>query len=203
MSTYFLSDFLHKVQPVRLTAGLFYGEGYSEGQGVGEVGEIFWRGPGFLFMVEQLGCKNCCLWKNGLDGRHGHICEEVNETKYLWYDFFPLVFILFFLLCLNYEVPRFAYYGIMWEYCEGTPCSYPLSKSSVAASRLNSVGLCEVLEWITCRLSPRQWDTSPVKGIGVSDTGCYFMPLGATWGLDLGGRSWGHSSSEDFPDLPG
>ena len=45
-------------------------------------------------MVEQLGWENRCFWKNGLGGRHGHRCEEGNEAEYLWYVFFPLVFIL-------------------------------------------------------------------------------------------------------------
>ena len=69
MSTYFFYHCLHKVQPVRLTDGLFESEGirsclYVGGQGVSEVGDIFWIGPGSLFMVEQTGCKTCYLWKN-------------------------------------------------------------------------------------------------------------------------------------------
>ena len=99
MSTYLLSHCLHKFQTFRLTYGIFEGEGiiscfYDRGQGVGEVVEIFWRGLISIFMVDKLGCKNCCLWKNVIGGRHGHICKEVNEAKYLWYAFFPLVFVL-------------------------------------------------------------------------------------------------------------
>ena len=60
MSTYFLSNCLHKVQPARFTGGLFDGEGiiscrYAGGQRVGEVGDIVWRGIGSLFMVHHLG----------------------------------------------------------------------------------------------------------------------------------------------------
>ena len=45
MKTYLLSHFPHKFQPVRLTGGLFEGEGiisclYAGCQGVGEFGEI-------------------------------------------------------------------------------------------------------------------------------------------------------------------
>ena len=45
-----------------LTSGLFEGECIISclcdgGQGVGEVGEIIWRGFSSLFVVDQLGCK--------------------------------------------------------------------------------------------------------------------------------------------------
>ena len=40
-------------------------------------------------MVEQGGFKTRCFWKNGLGGRHGDRCEDRNDSKYLWYDFFP------------------------------------------------------------------------------------------------------------------
>ena len=90
MSTYFFPHFLHKVQPLRFTGSLFEVEGiisclYVGGQGVGEVGDIFWRRLGSLFIVEQLVCKNSCLWKYGLGGRHGHIRKDGNDAKYLWY----------------------------------------------------------------------------------------------------------------------
>ena len=60
MSTYFLSQCLHKVHPVRLTGGLFEGEDiiyclYDVGQGVVEVGEIVLRGLVYLFMVDHIG----------------------------------------------------------------------------------------------------------------------------------------------------
>ena len=59
---YFLLRCLHKVQPIRLTGGLFEGEVvipclYVVIQGVIEVGGIFWIGLGYFFMVEQHGHK--------------------------------------------------------------------------------------------------------------------------------------------------
>ena len=97
MCTYSLPNFLHKVRAVRLTGGFLEGGGisyrlYVGRQGVSEVGENFWIGIGSFFIVDQLGCKNICFWKNGLDERNGHRCEEGNEAKYLWYAISILVF---------------------------------------------------------------------------------------------------------------
>ena len=83
MSTYLLYHCLHKVQTSRLTGGLFEGKFIisffcAGGQEVGEVGVVVCRGLGYLFVVEQLGCKTFCFRKNGLGGRYGHICEEEN-----------------------------------------------------------------------------------------------------------------------------
>ena len=79
MSTYFLTHCPHKVHPFRLAGVLFEGGViinclYVGGWGVSEVGEIVWIVPGSLFMVEQLGCKTLCFWKNGLGDRHGYRC---------------------------------------------------------------------------------------------------------------------------------
>ena len=108
------------------------------------------------------------------------------------------------LLCLNPEMWRCAYYAIRREYCEGTLCSFPLSESSVVASRLTSVGFCTLLEWLTWWISPRLWAPSLVGGIEASDmasipctdVGSSVMPLGASWGSEPGGRSWGPGSIE-------
>ena len=86
MSTYFLSNCLHKVHPVRLTGGLFEYEGiiyclYAGEQGVDEVGEMLCKLLGSFLMLEQIGCKTRCFWKNGLGGRHGHRCKEGNEVE--------------------------------------------------------------------------------------------------------------------------
>ena len=53
----------------------------SESRGFGEVEGIFWRGIGSLFMVEKIGCKTHCFWKNLIGVRHDHIFEEGNEAK--------------------------------------------------------------------------------------------------------------------------
>ena len=99
MSTYFLPHLLHKVQPFRLTDGSFEVKViiyclYVGGQGVGEVGEIVWRGLGYLFMVDQLGCKTSCFRKNGIGVRHGYRREEGNEAKYLGYSISLIVLFL-------------------------------------------------------------------------------------------------------------
>ena len=99
MSTYFLPHFLHKFQPVRLTGGLCEGEViiyclYVGGQGVENFAGIIWRELRSLFMVDQIGFKTHCFFKNGLGGRHGHRCKEVNEAKYFWYAISFLVFFL-------------------------------------------------------------------------------------------------------------
>ena len=35
-----------------------------------------------------------CFWKNLLGVRHGHICKEENDSKYLWYAISILLFLL-------------------------------------------------------------------------------------------------------------
>ena len=69
-----------------LTGGLIKGKLiinwlFVGSQGFSEVGNFVCIGLGFSFMVDQLGYKNTCLWKNGIGERYGHICEEVNEAK--------------------------------------------------------------------------------------------------------------------------
>ena len=153
MSIYLLSYCLHKVQPFRLTGGLFEGESiisflYVGCQGVSEVGEIFWRGLGSLFMVDQLWCKTRCFWENILGGRHGHRCKESNESKYLWYDFSLMYLSLTLLLRLNPEILRFTYYRIRQEDCEGTLWYSPLGEFKVSTSRLTLEVFCALLEWL-------------------------------------------------------
>ena len=75
LCTYFLPHRLHKVQPIRLTDVLLGSVGivyylYVGRQGVSEVGDIVWKGLGFFFIFEQIGCKNSCLWNNVLVGRN-------------------------------------------------------------------------------------------------------------------------------------
>ena len=75
-----------------------------ETRGVSKFGEIFWRVLGSFFIVEHLGCKTLCFRKNGLGDKHDHICEEVNEAKYLGYDIYLTVSFLnyfFFALVLK------------------------------------------------------------------------------------------------------
>ena len=60
MSTNLLSHILHRVHPVSLNGGLLEGDFiitwlYVGIQGVNEVGDIFWRGIGSLFMVDNIG----------------------------------------------------------------------------------------------------------------------------------------------------
>ena len=88
MSTYLLPNSLHKLHPVWLTGSFLKSEGliyffYIWDQGVGKVGNIFWRRLGFFLMVEHIGCKTFCFWKNGLGGRHGHRWERGKEFKNL------------------------------------------------------------------------------------------------------------------------
>ena len=86
MCTYLLSYLFQNVQHISLTGGFLESEViiyclYSVNQGFSEFGDIFWRGLSSLFMVEQLGCKNFCFWKNEICGRNGHRCKEGNEAK--------------------------------------------------------------------------------------------------------------------------
>ena len=67
VSTDLFSLSIHKVQPIRLTGGLFEGEGivswfFVGGKGVGEVGNIFWWELGYFFVMEHFGWKTCCFW---------------------------------------------------------------------------------------------------------------------------------------------
>ena len=118
--------------------------------------------------------------------------------------FFLLSLSWIILLCLNPEVRRFAYYGIRWEDCEGTPCYSTLGESRVAAFRLTSVGFFALLEWLNCLLRSSWWDHSPVEGIGISElasipcaySGYYVMTLGETLVSDPVGSSWVRGSSE-------
>ena len=51
----------------------------------------------------------------------------------------PFIFLYFYriiFLCLSPEIPRFAYYGIMREDCEGKLYSSTLGESIVSPSRL-------------------------------------------------------------------
>ena len=72
-------------------------------------------------------------------------------------------------LHLNPEVRRFSYSGMRWEECKSTSCSSPLGESSVATSRLKSVGFFSPLWWLTWWLYPTWRFPYLVKGIGVSD----------------------------------
>ena len=59
MCTNTLSSGLHEVKHVWLTGGFLEGEGfviclYFISHEVSEVGGIFWIGPGYFFMVDQL-----------------------------------------------------------------------------------------------------------------------------------------------------
>ena len=97
---YFLPHLIRKIHLFRLTGGLFEDKiivscVFVGCQGVGEVGEILRRVIGSLFMVEHIDCKTCCFEKNRLGVRHGHICEDCNEAKYLWY----LISLIVFLNC--------------------------------------------------------------------------------------------------------
>ena len=97
--TYILPHWFQKVQLVRLNHGFLEVKGiiyciYVRNKGVSEFGEIFWIVLVSLFIVEHIVYKTLCFWKNGLGDRHGHICEEGNDTKKLWYAIPPLVFFL-------------------------------------------------------------------------------------------------------------
>ena len=83
---------------------------------------------------------------------------------------FPLFYFSWiFLLRLNSEIRRFAYYRINHEDCEGMSCSSILGEYRVATFRLISVDHFELLEWLNWWIRPRIWDPSPVEGIVVSD----------------------------------
>ena len=69
-----------------MTSGFIEGEGiinciYVGSQGVIEAGNILCRGLGSFFIVNHLGYKIICLWKNVLGGRLGHSREEGNEER--------------------------------------------------------------------------------------------------------------------------
>ena len=50
-------------------------------QGVSKVEMIVCRGLGSFFIVNHLGYKIICLWKNVLGGRLGHSREEGNKER--------------------------------------------------------------------------------------------------------------------------
>ena len=138
------------------------------------------------------------------------VTDMLNFCRGQWVQIFLVchipscIFLGLFLLHLNPEMMMFAYYGIRWDEFEGTSCYSSLGESSVAPFRLILVRFCTLFEWLTLWLRPRWRSTSTVDGVWVSklasipctDVGSYFMPMGALWGSDPGGRYWVPSSSE-------
>ena len=110
---------------------------------------------------------------------------------------------------------RFANSRMRWEDCEGTSFSSPLGETSVAVSRLNSVGFFSPVWWLIWWLCTHWRVTSLlkvpylVKGLGVSDlayviwsrVGSSVVTLEVACGEGPAAGSWGSASRASYYQL--
>ena len=92
----------------------------------------------------------------------------------------------------------FSYSVIKQDECEGKSRSSLIGSSIVSVYRLNLVGCFTILKWLTWLLYPVLLFSYTLECLGVSDMAfvdyncivSYAVPLGASWVLVPGGRSW-------------